>query len=61
MILYQLFETSIPYAGHDPVDAARQAAMLGARPSFPPRKSISPVTAVREGGGGAGPHRRPRR
>eukprot|EP00877_Chromochloris_zofingiensis_P012895 jgi/Chrzof1/785/Cz01g28220.t1 len=43
MIIFQLFETTVPFHGHDPVDAARQAAMLGARPSFPPRKTVSPM------------------
>jgi hypothetical protein len=52
--LYQLFETNTPYAGHDPVDAARQAAMLGARPSFPPRRSITAITGVRPIGAGGG-------
>ena len=51
MILFQLFETTTPFAGHDPVDAARQAAMLGARPGFPPRKSAPAVTEVRAGAG----------
>jgi hypothetical protein len=40
------FETTTPFAGHDPVDAARQAAMLGARPGFPPRNNVSQLTAV---------------
>lgn len=44
MILFQLFETTTPFAGHDPVDAARQAAMLGARPGFPPRKAVPAMT-----------------
>lgn len=46
MIIFQLFETTVPFHGHDPVDAARQAAMLGARPSFPPRKTVSPMMQV---------------
>jgi hypothetical protein len=56
MIIFQLFETTVPFHGHDPVDAARQAAMLGARPGFPPRNSLPPLTQVGgEGGfGGAG-------
>jgi serine/threonine protein kinase len=44
MIAFQLFECSVPFHGHDPVDAARQAAMLGARPGFPPRRSLTPMT-----------------
>lgn len=46
MIIFQLFETTIPFHGHDPVDAARQAAMLGARPGFPPRRTLTPMTLV---------------
>lgn len=46
MIIFQLFETTVPFAGHDPVDAARQAAMLGARPGFPPRKQPNKMTEV---------------
>lgn len=41
MIIYQLFETEVPFAGQDPVDAARQAAMLCTRPGFPPRRQLS--------------------
>ncbi|WIA29235.1 hypothetical protein OEZ86_011743 [Tetradesmus obliquus] len=44
MIIFQLFETTTPFHGHDPVDAARQAAMLGARPGFPPRRNLTPMT-----------------
>lgn len=44
MIIFQLFETTTPFHGHDPVDAARQAAMLGVRPGFPPRRSLPPMT-----------------
>lgn len=47
MIIFQLFETTTPFHGHDPVDAARQAAMLGARPGFPPRRNLTPMTQVR--------------
>jgi hypothetical protein len=32
MILYQLFEHQPPFAGTDPVDAARQAALYEYRP-----------------------------
>jgi hypothetical protein len=46
MIIFQLFETTTPFHGHDPVDAARQAAMLGARPGFPPRRNLTPMTQV---------------
>lgn len=46
MIIFQLFETTTPFHGHDPVDAARQAAMLGARPGFPPRRNLAPMTQV---------------
>jgi hypothetical protein len=48
MIIFQLFETTTPFHGHDPVDAARQAAMLGARPGFPPRRNLTPMTSVRQ-------------
>eukprot|EP00198_Chlamydomonas_reinhardtii_P014004 XP_001703341.1 predicted protein [Chlamydomonas reinhardtii] len=41
MIIFQLFETTQPFAGHDPVEAARNAAMLGARPGFPPRGKLT--------------------
>jgi hypothetical protein len=47
MIIFQLFETTTPFHGHDPVDAARQAAMLGARPGFPPRRNLTAMTTVR--------------
>jgi len=43
MIVFQLFECSIPFAGVDPVEAARNAAMLHVRPSFPPRNKLTPV------------------
>lgn len=43
MIIFQVFETTPPYAGCDPVEAARSAAMLGARPVFPPRRNLSEV------------------
>lgn len=39
----QLFECSIPFAGVDPVEAARNAALLGVRPNFPPRNKLSGV------------------
>jgi len=52
MIIFQLFETTTPFHGHDPVDAARQAAMLGARPGFPPRRNLTPMTQVGWGGVG---------
>ncbi len=45
MIVFQLFEGNAPFQGMDPVDAARQAAMTGARPGFPPRNTM-PQTAV---------------
>lgn len=37
MILFQISETSLPFAGLDPVAAARDAAMLNSRPHFPSR------------------------
>lgn len=43
MIIFQLFETTVPFAGGDPVAAAREAAMLAARPNFPPKRKVSPV------------------
>jgi hypothetical protein len=50
MILYQLFEGNMPYAGHDPVDAARQAALMGARPSFMlGSRAATSLTGVRRG------------
>lgn len=45
MILYQLVETTTPFAGSDPVEAARAAAMQGTRPTFGPKTKISPVQA----------------
>ncbi|GIL72919.1 hypothetical protein Vretimale_4568 [Volvox reticuliferus] len=41
MIIFQLFEATQPFSGHDPVEAARNAAMLSARPGFPPRSKLS--------------------
>ncbi len=52
MIIFQLFETTQPFAGHDPVEAARNAAMLGARPGFPPRSKLTDTEQVGPGGGG---------
>jgi serine/threonine protein kinase len=52
MIVFQLFETCVPFAGIDPVEAARSAAMLGARPTFPPRNKMHPVQQVTAGVGG---------
>lgn len=46
MIIFQLFETTQPFAGHDPVEAARNAAMLGARPGFPPRGKLTDTEMV---------------
>lgn len=34
MIMYQLFETQPPFAGMDPIEAARQAALYDMRPQF---------------------------
>ena len=34
MILYQLFEHTPPFAGVDPVEAARQAALYDKRPNL---------------------------
>ena len=34
MILYQLFEQNPPFAGVDPVEAARQAALYDKRPNL---------------------------
>lgn len=34
MIMYQLFEFQPPFAGMDPIDAARQAALYDLRPQF---------------------------
>jgi hypothetical protein len=45
MIVFQLFETAAPFAGADPVDAARSAAMLGARPGFQRRNTLPPFAA----------------
>lgn len=49
-VCLQLFECCVPFAGVDPVEAARSASMLNARPTFPPRAKLTPVEAV----GGAG-------
>ena len=46
MIVFQLFECSVPFSGMDPVQAARDAAILGTRPSFPPRNKLEPVEQV---------------
>jgi hypothetical protein len=48
MIVFQLFECTVPFAGMDPVEAARNAAMLHLRPGFPPRRDLSPVQQVCE-------------
>lgn len=34
MIMYQLFESQVPFAGEDPVEAARQAILYDKRPNF---------------------------
>ncbi|EFJ42907.1 hypothetical protein VOLCADRAFT_66387 [Volvox carteri f. nagariensis] len=47
MIIFQLFEATQPFAGHDPVEAARNAAMLSARPGFPPRSKLSATESMR--------------
>lgn len=47
----QLFECAVPFAGVDPVEAARNAAMLGVRPGFPPRNKLSSIEQVRPGAG----------
>mmetsp|Transcript_33425 Transcript_33425/g.73919 ORF Transcript_33425/g.73919 Transcript_33425/m.73919 type:complete len:522 (-) Transcript_33425:758-2323(-) len=40
MIVFQLFECVPPFAGVDPVEAARSAAMMGSRPIFPARRQL---------------------
>lgn len=46
MIIFQLFECTVPFAGVDPVEAARNAAMLNVRPGFPPRTKLSSTEQV---------------
>ena len=46
MIVFQLFECTVPFAGMDPVQAARDAAVLGSRPGFPPRNKLDNVEKV---------------
>ena len=46
MIVFQLFENSAPFSGMDPIQAARDAAMMGARPNFPPRNKLDAVEQV---------------
>ena len=46
MIVFQLFENAAPFAGMDPIQAARDAAMMGARPNFPPRNKLDAVEQV---------------
>ena len=46
MIVFQLFECSAPFSGMDPVQAARDAAVLGSRPAFPPRNKLDSVELV---------------
>lgn len=41
MIVFQLFECAVPFSGIDPVEAAREAALSGCRPNFPPRHSLT--------------------
>lgn len=51
MIIFQLFEATQPFTGHDPVEAARNAAMLSARPGFPLRTKLNSTEVVRYRGG----------
>ncbi len=46
MIAYQLFEYCPPFAGMDPVEAARQAALHNKRPEFNKLNEKSPVMQV---------------
>lgn len=46
MIAFQLFECSAPFSGMDPVQAARDAAVLGSRPIFPSRNKLDSVELV---------------
>lgn len=49
MIMYQLFEFQPPFAGMDPIEAARQAALYELRPHFIVLLSTSPAKrAVKE-------------
>ncbi|KAJ9508672.1 hypothetical protein QJQ45_027961 [Haematococcus lacustris] len=43
MIAFQIFECVAPFAGDDPLEAAKAAAMENARPAFPPRRQLSPI------------------
>jgi len=45
MIMYQLFESQPPFAGMDPIDAARQAALYDLRPHFIILQSAAPPKA----------------
>ena len=46
MIAYQLFEYCPPFAGMDPVEAARQAALHNKRPDFNKLNEKTPVMQV---------------
>ena len=46
MIAYQLFEYCPPFAGMDPVEAARQAALHNKRPEFNKLNEKTPVMQV---------------
>lgn len=43
MIVYQLFEVQPPFAGMDPIDAARQAALYELRPQFIQLQGPDPI------------------
>lgn len=55
MIVFQLFETTQPFSGMDPVEAARSAAMLNSRPLFPARGKLTELHEASWGGRGRGP------
>ncbi|KAJ9510595.1 hypothetical protein QJQ45_027481 [Haematococcus lacustris] len=42
-LLAWIFECVAPFAGDDPLEAAKAAAMENARPAFPPRRQLSPI------------------
>jgi len=51
MICYQLFEGEIPFAGIDPIQAAKDAALHGARPYLAGLPNgVNPIRIVRLGG-----------
>eukprot|EP00798_Chlamydomonas_sp_ICE-L_P018142 gene18142-24582_t len=50
IIMFQIFEASIPYAGLDPLTAARRAAINGLRPRFSEKPNIGAVDKASSNG-----------